>query len=113
MKFRTNCPIARTLDVLGDKWTLLVLRDLIVFKKTTFKELSEMPEKIATNTLSERLERLVKHGFITKTQSSKSKLVFLYSPTQKAIDLIPMMLQIKEWSEKYLFKVGERPARVE
>jgi DNA-binding HxlR family transcriptional regulator len=111
IKFRSNCPLGRTLDIVGDKWTLLVLRDIVAFQKTTFKELAQMPERIATNILSERLNRLVVEGFITKTKSETNKLVYHYLPTAKALDLIPSMLMIKEWSEKYLFKQKEKPAR--
>ena len=70
-EFRSNCPLARSLDIVGDNWTLLILRDISAFGKTTFKELSQMTEKITTNTLSDRLERLTSEGSITKSQSKK------------------------------------------
>ncbi len=87
-EFRSNCPLARSLDIVVDKWTLLILRDISAFGKTTFKEISQMPEKIATNTLSDRLERLTGEGLITKTQSKKNKLVYHYNITEKAAEVV-------------------------
>jgi len=112
IKFRSNCPLSRTLDVIGDKWTLLVLRDIIAFQKTTFKEISKMPEGIATNILSDRLRKLVKDGFVTKTKSKTNKLVYHYMPTSKALDLMPAVMLMREWSEKYLYEKGEKPAPI-
>ncbi len=111
-KFRSNCPLSRTLDIIGDKWTLLVLRDIVAFQKTTFKEMSRMPEGIATNILSDRLSKLLEEGFITKTQSDTNKLVSHCMPTGKAIDLIPTVMLMREWSEKYLFEKGESPTPI-
>jgi len=111
-KFRSNCPLSRTLDIIGDKWTLLVLRDIIAFQKTTFKEISKMPEGIATNILSDRLGKLVEDSFITKTQSETNKLVFHYIPTTKALDLMPAVMIMREWSENYLYEDGEKPAPI-
>lgn len=111
-KFRSNCPLSRTLDIIGDKWTLLILRDIVAFQKTTFKEISQMPEGIATNILSDRLSKLLEEGFITKTQSETNKLVFHYIPTSKAIDLVPTVMMMREWSEKYLYEKGEKPTPI-
>ena len=66
MDRRSNCPIACTLDIIGDKWTLLVLRDLFVFKKSRFEQFLDSPEKIATNILTDRLQRLEKAGLVTQ-----------------------------------------------
>lgn len=110
--FRSNCPLSRTLDIVGDRWTLLVLRDIVAFKKNTFKEMAQMPEGIATNILSDRLNRLVMEEFITKTKSETNKLVYHYLPTAKAIDLVPAILLIRKWSEKYLYEKGEIPSPV-
>ena len=110
--FRSNCPLSRVLDIAGDKWTLLVLRDIVAFHKTTFKDMAQMPENIATNILSDRLNKLVQEGLITKTKSKTNKLVYHYYPTPKAIDLIPVVMKMKEWSEKYLYKKREKPTPV-
>ena len=110
--FRSDCPLSRILDMVGDKWTLLVLRDIVAFKKTTFKEIAQMPENIATNILADRLNKLVLGGFLTKTKSKTNKLVYHYHPTTKAIDLLPVVMSMKKWSEKYLYKRNEKPSSI-
>ena len=105
--FRSNCPLARSLDILGDKWTLLILRDISAFGKTTFKELSQMKEKIATNTLSDRLEKLTSEGMLTKTRSSRNKLDFHYNITEKGLELLPVVQDFINWSMKYLYEENE------
>ncbi len=106
-EFRSNCPLARSLDIVGDNWTLLILRDISAFGKTTFKELSQMTEKITTNTLSDRLERLTSEGSITKSQSKKNKLVFHYHITEKGLELVPVVKGFMEWSMKYNYLDSE------
>ncbi len=106
--YRSLCPLARSLDVFGDKWTLLILREISLFNKSTFKELAQMEEGIATNTLSDRLEKLTKEGMLTKTRSDKNKLVFHYHITDKGRDIIPIIKSIITWSEKYLYEEDER-----
>lgn len=107
-EYRSLCPLARSLDVFGDKWTLLILREISVFNRTTFKELAQMDEGIATNTLSDRLEKLTKEGLLTKTRSDKNKLVFHYNITEKGLDLIPVIKAVASWSEKYLYDEEEK-----
>lgn len=111
-RFRSNCPLGRWLDVLGDKWTLLVLRDIVAFQKTTFKELALMPEGIATNILTDRLNKLVAEGLVTKQGSTTNKLVSHYLPTAKALDLLPAVMLLKDWSIKYLYRDGAVPAAI-
>lgn len=106
-EFRSLCPLARSLDIFGDKWTLLILRDVAMFGKTTFKELSQMQEGIATNTLADRLEKLTAEGFLIKTKSTRNKLVFHYNITEKGLDLIPIIRSVIDWSTKYLYKEEE------
>lgn len=106
-KHRSLCPVARSLDIFGDKWTLLILRDVAMFGKTTFKEIAQMDEGIATNTLAERLDRLVNEAMLTKTQSAVNKLVYHYRITQKGIDLIPVLQNISQWAEKHLYVASE------
>lgn len=105
--YRSTSPIARSLDLFGDKWTLLIIRDIGLFGKTTFKEIVQMPEKIATNTLSDRLEKLVQEEILIKTKSNKSKLVFHYRITQKGMDLIPIIQSMSNWAELYLYENPE------
>lgn len=110
MEYRSVCPLARSLDVFGDKWTLLILRDVAAYGKTTYKELSKMSEGIATNTLADRLDKLVKEGFLTKNKSEKNKLVFHYHITEKGLDIIPIIKAVVSFSDKYLYQESEREA---
>ncbi|QFG52729.1 winged helix-turn-helix transcriptional regulator [Chryseobacterium sp.] len=102
--YRSLCPLARGLDVFGDKWTLLILRDIAFYGKTTFGELSRMEEGIASNTLAQRLEKLVNLELLTKTNSETNKLIYHYRITEKGLDLIPVLQNILQWSEKHLFE---------
>jgi len=111
-KFRSSCPLARSLDLLGDKWTLLVLRDIGNNGKSTYKDLVAMPERIATNTLAERLEKLVREGLLTKTRSERNKLVFHYHLTDKGREVLPVLDALSDWGIQYLFKPEELPQTV-
>ncbi len=108
-KFRSSCPISRSLDLFGDKWTLLVLRDIVTYGKSTYKDLVAMPEKIATNTLAERLDKLVKEGLLTKERSEKNKLVFNYEITEKGREIIPIIDAMTDWSIQHQFTKEELP----
>ncbi|MCG7280712.1 helix-turn-helix transcriptional regulator [Chryseobacterium taklimakanense] len=111
--YRSICPLSRSLDTFGDKWTLLILRDVGLYGKTTFKELAQMQEGIATNTLADRLEKLTAEGLLTKTKSKRNKLVFHYNITEKGLDLIPIIKAAIDWSEKYLYNDEEKSAAAE
>ena len=98
---RSDCPISCTLDMLGDKWSLLILRDLLFFERNSFGEFLLSDEKIARNILSDRLEDLLAKGFLVKEVSPINKSKFLYYPTEKAVDLVPLLLQLSAWSRKH------------
>lgn len=98
---RSDCPISCTLDILGDKWSLLVMRDLLFFEKTSFGEFLLSDEKIARNILSDRLEELQDKEFIIKEVSPVNKSKFLYYPTQKGVDLVPVLIQLADWGKRY------------
>jgi len=98
---RSHCPIAFALDIIGDKWSLLVLRDLFFNGKTRFSEFLAADEGISTNILSERLSRLENAGLITKSLDNANRRQFIYSPTGKGLDLLPAILEISLWSAKY------------
>ena len=95
--FRSICPISRSLDILGDKWTLLIIRDMIFFKKSTFKDFSSSQEKIATNILSNRLSRLETMEIITKSKSKENRRVNIYKLTDKGLQLLPVLLELSLW----------------
>jgi DNA-binding HxlR family transcriptional regulator len=98
---RSDCPISFSLDYLGDKWTLLILRDLIFTEKSTYGEFLTSQEKIATNILADRLRMLEANGFITSSVSAAKKNKFNYSLTEKGIDLVPVIVELMIWGSKY------------
>lgn len=98
---RSNCPIACALDVVGDRWTLIVLRDLIIARKRHFQELLDGNEGIATNILASRLKLLEAAGLVTRrVDTSKTRRV-IYAPTEKALDLLPVLIELIFWGIKY------------
>lgn len=101
-KFRSSCIIASALDVIGDKWTLLIIRDMLLQKKKTYKEMIGSDEGIATNLLSTRLKMLESIDVITKRKLPKNKKENIYLLTEKGIDLAPLILEIVIWSDKHV-----------
>lgn len=99
---RSNCPITNTLDLLGDKWTLLIIRDMLFLHKKTFNEFLASPEGIATNILAARLKRLEEHGVIVKKAYSKNPLRYAYSLTRSGKDLKALLYQFVVWGNKYI-----------
>jgi DNA-binding HxlR family transcriptional regulator len=93
---RSPCPVACTLDLIGDKWTLLVVRDLAC-GKTQFNDLCRSPEGIATNILAERLERLVAHGLAEKHRPADRSGRDAYRLTAKGKSLGPVLAAVAEW----------------
>jgi DNA-binding HxlR family transcriptional regulator len=98
---RSECPISYTLEIFGDKWTMLIIRDLLFYGKDSFSEFLCSNEKIATNILTDRLNLLLQEGFVTKHTAPTNKSKFLYRPTEKAIEMIPILSEITLWAEKY------------
>ena len=99
---RSLCPITNTLDIIGDKWTLLIIRDMMVLNKKLFNEFLESPEKIATNILTDRLKRLEKHHVIKKKAYSKSPRRFEYTLTPLGQDLRPLLLELVRWGNAHI-----------
>ncbi len=97
---RSDCPISYALDFFGDKWTFLIVRDLIQGKKF-YKDFSASKEGIATNILSDRLKKLEKIGIIEWKVYEKLKTKKEYSLTEKGKDLIPLLVDMIVWSNKY------------
>jgi len=98
---QSGCPIAFTLDVVGDKWTLLIIRDMIFEGRRYFGEFLEADEKIASNILTDRLKRLENSKIISKTQDPVHQKKYIYELTSKGVDLIPVILEIILWGAKY------------
>ncbi|QGK69987.1 transcriptional regulator [Allosaccharopolyspora coralli] len=99
---RSQCPINLSLEILGDRWTLLVLRDIIFTGARHFRELLDGPERISSNILADRLDSLVEHGMLTKASDPSHKQKITYSLTEQAIDLVPVLVQLGYWGTRYL-----------
>ena len=102
VKKRSECPISCSLDIFGDKWSLLIIRDMMFFNKSTYGDFLKSAEGIATNILATRLQSLEDNKLIEKFDHPDSKAKVLYKLTQKAIDLLSVMVEIQLWAEKYL-----------
>lgn len=101
IEFRSSCPISTALDIFGDKWSLLIIRDLMFNEKSTYGDFLNSEEKIATNILADRLTTLECGEIISKHNHPESKLKVLYKLTPKGLDLIPVLVEIIAWSEKH------------
>ena len=100
---RSGCPINLTLEVVGDKWSLLVIRDMIFGNRRHFRELLNRSEEgIASNILADRLKRLVEQGVISKADDPTHKQKAIYSLTEKAIALLPIVVQIGAWGSRWV-----------
>lgn len=100
-KTRSDCPISCSLDVFGDKWSLLIIRDIMLRGKLSYSEFLASEEKIATNILVNRLSVLEAEHILTKRVSPTNRSKFIYSLTQKGIDLLPIVIEIMDWGAKY------------
>lgn len=98
---KSHCPINYTLEIIGDKWTLLIIRDIALLKKKTYGELKDSPERIATNILADRLNWLENEGIINKHPAPNNNKAFHYTLTKKGMDLIPLLLEMSVWGATY------------
>ena len=101
-KFRSGCPLASTLDIVGDKWSLLIVRDMLLQGKKNFKEFSASPEGIAPGILSSRLKWLEENDLISKQKLPDNQKENIYLLTEKGIELVPVITEIILWSDKNL-----------
>ena len=99
---RSGCPINLTLEVLGDKWSLLILRDMMFGNRRHFRELLRSEEGISSNILADRLKMLLDEGLLTKADDPSHKQKAIYSLTEKAIELLPVFAQIGAWGTRHL-----------
>lgn len=99
---RSYCPINLSLELFGDSWTLLVLRDMMFAGKRRFRELQESDEHISSNILADRLARLLEHGLLTRAVDPSHKRKTIYSLTEKAITLLPIIVQIGAWGSRWV-----------
>ncbi|HWV61443.1 MAG TPA: helix-turn-helix domain-containing protein [Sphingopyxis sp.] len=100
---RSGCPINLTLETLGDRWSLIVIRDIMFGNRRHFRELlTRSDEGIASNILADRLKRLVEAGLLTKADDPTHKQKAVYSLTERAIDLVPLLVQMGAWGRRHL-----------
>ena len=99
---RSACPINLSLEVFGDKWSLLIIRDMIFGGKRHFRELLRSQEGISSNILADRLKTLVETGMLTKRDDPSHKQKAIYSLTEKTIALVPIMAHLGAWGRRYL-----------
>ncbi|MEK2643970.1 winged helix-turn-helix transcriptional regulator [Bdellovibrio sp. BCCA] len=100
-QLRSHCPINFGLEAFGDKWTLLILRDIVFRGKRTYGEFLKSEEGFATNILASRLEQLLENGILKKEPSAEDARKDSYSLTEKGLDLIPLLFEMVLWSAKY------------
>jgi DNA-binding HxlR family transcriptional regulator len=101
--FRSLCPVATGLDILGDKWTLLILRDMIWGHKTLFSEFKESPEHMPSKMLSNRLKKLEELAFISKKGGVANKKSVYYFLEDKGMDAFPIMIEMAIFTSKHFY----------
>lgn len=94
----TGCPLAFGLDTFGDRWSLLIIREIMLSGKRTYSEFLEAEEGIASNILVARLKHLEAEGIVTKSRDPENRRAFIYALTQKGRDLAPILIEIIIWS---------------
>lgn len=105
-EFRCDCPITSALDVVGDKWMLVIVKQMLLEGKETFKDFIESDEAIATNILSAKLKLLQEAGIITKNKLPNNKRKNLYLLTEKGLALSPIIAELANWSDNHLRDVN-------
>lgn len=100
-KRRSGCPVSVSLEMVGDRWSLLIIRDLMVRGYRTFREFEESGERIATNILTDRLRKLESTGIITTQVDEVDGRKVNYRLTQKGIDLAPVLLELLIWGARH------------
>jgi DNA-binding HxlR family transcriptional regulator len=106
-EFRSGCPISSTLDVVGDKWSLLIIRDMLLKHKMTFKEISDSDERISPSTLSARLKLLESYKLIFRTKMPENKKENIYLLTEKGIRLAPIIIEFSLWGNSNMREFNE------
>ncbi|MEL6562613.1 MAG: helix-turn-helix domain-containing protein [Bacteroidota bacterium] len=101
-EFRCDCPITSALDVLGDKWMLVIIKQMLIEEMRTFKAFIESDEAISTNILSLKLKCLERYGLITRKNHPTNKKTKLYHLTEKGLSLTPIVVELALWSDNSL-----------
>jgi DNA-binding HxlR family transcriptional regulator len=98
---RSGCPLNASVEMLGDRWSLLIIRDMMLRGATTFKDFLGGFEKIATNVLADRLKRLGEFGVLEKRKDTRDGRKTIYELTQKGIDLAPVLTEMVLWAAEH------------
>ncbi|HEY7289396.1 MAG TPA: helix-turn-helix domain-containing protein [Vicinamibacterales bacterium] len=106
---RSPCPIAGALDLVGDRWTLLVMRDILLYDRRRFADFLAAPEHIASNILADRLERLERCGLIERRRYADHPPREEYHPTTRGWDLAPVLRELIRWGQRHVPGTAKRP----
>ncbi|HSI54749.1 MAG: winged helix-turn-helix transcriptional regulator [Ramlibacter sp.] len=109
---RSTCPISTALEIVGDRWTLLVIRDLMFAGKRHFREFLQSEEAISSNVLADRLNQLVENGLVRRDDDPSHAQKAIYSLTDKGLDLLPVIVSMSAWAQKY-HRETRRPEAVD
>ncbi|MFY0644359.1 MAG: helix-turn-helix transcriptional regulator [Bacteroidia bacterium] len=102
--FRCKCPITSALDIIGDKWSLVLIKQILFEQRSTFKDFTDSPESIATNILATRLKLLEHYGIIEKQKLDSNKKTNIYTLTEVGLSLIPVIMELTFWSKDHVIK---------
>ncbi len=100
-KHRSQCPISLSLELIGDRWTLLIIRDIVFGEKSHFREFLQSGEGISSRTLAERLQTLQDEGIVTRHEDPSHKLKAVYRLTEAGIDLLPVLVELGIWGNRH------------
>jgi DNA-binding HxlR family transcriptional regulator len=106
---QSGCPVAYGLDVFGDRWTLVIIRDMLMVGKRYYGEFLECPERIASNILADRLKKLEDAEIVSKAIDPSNQSKIIYKLTPKGVDLIPMVLEVILWGSKHAPQTNTPP----
>lgn len=101
-KFRCNCPITSAIDILGDKWTLVIIKQMLLQGKKTFKDFTNSEEAIATNILTVRMKNLVELNLVSKSKLPSNKKSVYYHLTEKGLSTAPIIIELALWAGETL-----------
>ena len=97
----TGCPVAFALDIFGDRWSLIIIRDILLKGYTSYSQLLSSDERISTNILASRLKELEESAILTKKKDPDNKRFYIYNITPKGIELAPIIIEMVQWSARY------------
>ena len=100
-ELRSDCPIGGSLDIFGDRWSLLIIRDAFWKGYRHYHEFESSPEQISTNILASRLQLLVQHGIFDKQKDPENKRIYHYTLTPKGQEIAPIMIEMVKWGAKH------------